>query len=447
MNDTKANSRPVDVKYELLATEEDAMLYAKQMRESIINPHIYKQFLCIMKSCASRHDITGAILQIANLFRGKNTLILGFNKFLPPGFNIVVKNGIVYYCTSEQRNLTPALKYAEDIQEKEQKSRIGTKRGDGKKKLNESIQNVEFLEDKQNSIGKKRLRTEVGEFEDHELSPHDKSVRKLTQVQTKQHNTRSSRNFSTSHYPPSFHTFDELHNEYLSLQKVNETLSQTLNEAELQLHRRANELKAKEKDLKDAERKLQSKGSELKFKEIELEKVTKNVKSRESSLNALRGRTKKEIIALETAYKKAEDVSKYLLREKNKEIEKKDKDIMSKESTIKTQKEEIERLQQELSKAKASSSQQVKTLPEDLLSELECPICLDPFEDPCIVPECCHRFCTSCIENSIKECGKECPLCRKRVTSKRALRKDGFIERITNILFDKNEGKEGQENS
>ncbi|GFH47123.1 hypothetical protein CTEN210_03598 [Chaetoceros tenuissimus] len=55
--------------------------------------------------------------------------------------------------------------------------------------------------------------------------------------------------------------------------------------------------------------------------------------------------------------------------------------------------------------------------------EISCPICLEMFNDPHIVPECCHRFCKGCIEEAL-EYRKECPICRGRVTSRRALRRD-----------------------
>ena len=716
--DTKANSRPVNVKYELLATEEDAIQYAKQMRESISNPNIYKEFLHIMKSYASRHDITGAIIQIANLFQGKNTLILGFKKFLPPGFNIVVKNGIVYYCAPEQRNLTPdlinvegsayavinqeegrekltksiedmnhsedtletstkiqnkqqststvkkriridlpqcqnhdsarkrarstALAFTEqdaltymnqvraefrlkpgihkevleamgvclnqqdvegaipriaemfqgkkkslvlgfnkflpdgyeiahrngtvyyrtpeepflipvfksdehwqkqneksgkedsscqgilDIRTKDDKEKkctkntfessakdskihteIGKKRqntdpdkdedhtetksDDAKQKrerveaqqnYTETVTNSTIQDEKsgtmastfesknnfqkrkegeknvvisqsieasspnlsnlQKEVGKKRQNNDVNKVGDQTESNSYKTARKRARVEAQQDDTESSKSDKSS---SSFRNFDKLYEDYLSIKKVSETLSQTLYEAELQLYNRAKDLKVKGKDLDDANIEIEKKDEEIKAKDKELEKVTTKVESLEHSLYALKNRTQKEMQAKEAVCKKAEDACRYVISKKNEEIKEKERDIISKDSMINTQREEIERLQQELSKAKASSSKQIKSLPKELLSELECPICLDPFEDPCIVPECCHRFCTSCIESSIKECGKECPLCRKRVTSKRALRKDGFIERITNVIFGKNQGKDGEDNS
>ncbi|GFH50223.1 hypothetical protein CTEN210_06699 [Chaetoceros tenuissimus] len=297
---------------------------------------------------------------------------------------------------------------------------------DTKEVLSQSIDGMKSVEDAieysspkiskmHKEIGKKRQSTDRDKVKDHIEGNSHVFTRKRTRVEAQQNDKKSW-----------FRSFVELYKDYLSLQTVNGTLSQTFNEAELQLYNTAKELKSKEKELDDAKSELANKCKEFKVKEMKFEKVLKE-------------RIGKETQAIVMANKKSEDASKYVISKKNEEIERKEKVILSKDSTIRVQKEEIERLQQELLTA--------KSLKKDLLSELECPLCLEPFEDPCIVPECCHRFCTSCIESSIKECGKECPLCRKRVTSKRALRKDGFIETITNIMFGKNEGKEGEDNS
>ncbi|GFH44457.1 hypothetical protein CTEN210_00931 [Chaetoceros tenuissimus] len=76
-----------------------------------------------------------------------------------------------------------------------------------------------------------------------------------------------------------------------------------------------------------------------------------------------------------------------------------------------------------------------KEFEQQLQKELECSICFDPFNDPHIVPECCHRFCLKCIETAIKHSGKECPMCRKRITSKRSLRRDDLIGKITKVVY------------
>ncbi|GFH58433.1 hypothetical protein CTEN210_14909 [Chaetoceros tenuissimus] len=63
-----------------------------------------------------------------------------------------------------------------------------------------------------------------------------------------------------------------------------------------------------------------------------------------------------------------------------------------------------------------------RSAPDDV-DETHCPICFEIFDDPHIIPDCCHRFCKSCIEESLGH-RKECPLCRGIVRSRRSLRKD-----------------------
>ncbi|GFH50237.1 hypothetical protein CTEN210_06713 [Chaetoceros tenuissimus] len=72
---------------------------------------------------------------------------------------------------------------------------------------------------------------------------------------------------------------------------------------------------------------------------------------------------------------------------------------------------------------------------QELKSELECSICLHTFENPYMIPECCHRFCKHCIEESLALNKKECPLCRCNVTSKRVLRKDELIGKISEVFI------------
>ena len=63
-------------------------------------------------------------------------------------------------------------------------------------------------------------------------------------------------------------------------------------------------------------------------------------------------------------------------------------------------------------------------------NHFRCSICLDTFECPNVIPECLHRFCDTCIKNSIQRCGTQCPACRAHLTSRRDLRKDQLLEDI-----------------
>lgn len=58
----------------------------------------------------------------------------------------------------------------------------------------------------------------------------------------------------------------------------------------------------------------------------------------------------------------------------------------------------------------------VGTIEERLLRTLECSICLELFESPCVLPSCAHRFCYKCIAAwVIRPGGDQCPLCRTEI--------------------------------
>jgi paired amphipathic helix protein Sin3a len=69
---------------------EDALLYLDDVkREFKDRPAIYNEFLSIMKNFKAQEvDTPGVIDRVSKLFRGYNTLILGFNTFLPDGCKI-----------------------------------------------------------------------------------------------------------------------------------------------------------------------------------------------------------------------------------------------------------------------------------------------------------------------------------------------------------------------
>ncbi|GFH55584.1 transcription factor MYB98-like [Chaetoceros tenuissimus] len=116
----------------------------------------------------------------------------------------------------------------------------------------------------------------------------------------------------------------------------------------------------------------------------------------------------------------------------NIEFQKKmEKEIKNRDTIIDTQNIEIERL-----KLHNKKLQEMQALSKDLKEDLQCPICFNPMNDPCIVPECCHRFCYKCIEDAIAKCGKECPICRARITSKRDFRRDELFGRIAEVVCD-----------
>ncbi|XP_061456295.1 zinc finger protein RFP-like [Rhineura floridana] len=54
---------------------------------------------------------------------------------------------------------------------------------------------------------------------------------------------------------------------------------------------------------------------------------------------------------------------------------------------------------------------------QDLCKQATCPICLEYFRDPVIIPECGHSFCRACLSQCWEKSGAEasCPQCRERV--------------------------------
>ncbi|GFH49668.1 hypothetical protein CTEN210_06144 [Chaetoceros tenuissimus] len=128
------------------------------------------------------------------------------------------------------------------------------------------------------------------------------------------------------------------------------------------------------------------------------------------------------------------------------EIEKLKQQLMHQEGERETYAKVIE--EKQMLKQQLMQQQQdhkiITSLKNELKAELECPVCLDTYDNPYMVADCGHRFCKCCIEDAIAKSGKECPLCRARVTSKRGLRKDELIGRIGEVLF-KNEEVEGNQ--
>ncbi|KAJ6845405.1 paired amphipathic helix protein Sin3-like 4 [Iris pallida] len=71
-------------------TTNDALQYLKAVKDTFQDKREkYDEFLEVMKDFKSqRVDTTGVILRVKELFKGHNNLILGFNTFLPKGYEI-----------------------------------------------------------------------------------------------------------------------------------------------------------------------------------------------------------------------------------------------------------------------------------------------------------------------------------------------------------------------
>ncbi|MEW5314306.1 MAG: hypothetical protein WDW38_005814 [Sanguina aurantia] len=88
----KRSSRPAypAPSYQAKLTTHDALSYLREVKNRFAdNKEVYDTFLEIMKEFkAQRIDTAGVIIRVKQLFRGHRELILGFNTFLPKGYEI-----------------------------------------------------------------------------------------------------------------------------------------------------------------------------------------------------------------------------------------------------------------------------------------------------------------------------------------------------------------------
>ena len=72
----------------------------------------------------------------------------------------------------------------------------------------------------------------------------------------------------------------------------------------------------------------------------------------------------------------------------------------------------------------------VNSLKSIVKDEFQCPICLETCTGTLSNPECLHRFCGDCFNESLRRCNKECPSCRVHIPTKRSLREDKKFDQI-----------------
>ncbi|XP_030202213.1 E3 ubiquitin-protein ligase RING2-A [Gadus morhua] len=77
----------------------------------------------------------------------------------------------------------------------------------------------------------------------------------------------------------------------------------------------------------------------------------------------------------------------------------------------------------------------VAVSPRSLHSELMCPICLDMLKNTMTTKECLHRFCSECIVTALRSGNKECPTCRKKLVSRRSLRRDANFDALISKIY------------
>lgn len=72
-----------------------------------------------------------------------------------------------------------------------------------------------------------------------------------------------------------------------------------------------------------------------------------------------------------------------------------------------------------------------------IADEFQCAVCSGTLSDPLINPGCGHRYCTTCIRDSLVRCGNTCPNCRDYIECYSSLRRDlnfeGLLSKLQNL--------------
>lgn len=74
-----------------------------------------------------------------------------------------------------------------------------------------------------------------------------------------------------------------------------------------------------------------------------------------------------------------------------------------------------------------------------------CPICLDTLKNTRITRDCFHRFCKDCIITALRRGNKECPVCRRKLISKRSLDSDPQLDALIKKMYPSSKEKEAPE--
>ncbi|XP_052026253.1 E3 ubiquitin-protein ligase RING2-like [Apodemus sylvaticus] len=103
---------------------------------------------------------------------------------------------------------------------------------------------------------------------------------------------------------------------------------------------------------------------------------------------------------------------------------------------------------QETSQETTATDLENVILQRDEWKDFKCPICLDTLKNTWITKNCSHRFCKDCIVTALRRGKKECPICRRKVISKRSLDPDPqFDALISKIYPDYNKKEVSEENA
>lgn len=78
---------------------------------------------------------------------------------------------------------------------------------------------------------------------------------------------------------------------------------------------------------------------------------------------------------------------------------------------------------------------EIVALQSDENNNFKCPICLDTLRNTRITKSCFHRFCKDCIITALRLGNKECPVCRRKLISKRSLDPDPQLDELISKMF------------
>lgn len=96
---------------------------------------------------------------------------------------------------------------------------------------------------------------------------------------------------------------------------------------------------------------------------------------------------------------------------------------------------ELTEYEMERKAQKISADTEISISPYTLHRELMCPICLEILDQTMTTRECLHRFCSVCINKALRSGNKECPTCRKKLTSRRCLRADPNFDQLIKKIY------------
>lgn len=111
--------------------------------------------------------------------------------------------------------------------------------------------------------------------------------------------------------------------------------------------------------------------------------------------------------------------------------------------TVQTNEKQPERATSEQnSQDSQGTSQKITTNDSEIVAlhnydcnNFKCPICLDILRNTRITKSCFHRFCKDCIITALRLGNKECPVCRRKLISKRSLDPDPQLDEFISKMF------------